>query len=221
MLKNQKPALNLKHETLNLNSLKHRQIMKNITCYSSADELYLMLIKDKVFLLCLCRTYFIEYEFPVAADHGLGGQKNDVGLEITRIATSKTTTQSRFTIIIYSLRKTWHVECIALETVIILTCPIFFSICQHESSQFINDFLGILFNHNSVFPVHFNLPVIKFWCECELKVNIFKRKSGQKSVSITYLCWKDHCINCVHCQLVRVGSIFADDKVNYCFHSQS
>jgi hypothetical protein len=42
------------------------------------------------------RTYFIEYEFPVATDHGCGqAEKNDIGLEITRIATKKTTAKSR------------------------------------------------------------------------------------------------------------------------------
>ena len=46
--------------------------------------------------LTLYRTYFIEYEFPVAADHGCAqGDKNDIGLEITRIATKKTTAQSK------------------------------------------------------------------------------------------------------------------------------
>ncbi|XP_028397672.1 C2 domain-containing protein 3-like isoform X2 [Dendronephthya gigantea] len=101
------------------------------------------------------RTYFIEYEFPVAADHGQVGQKNDVGLEITRIATNKTTTHS------------------------------------------------IVFNHHSVFPIHFNLPVIRFWCECELKINIFKRKSGQKSPVI------------IGRGKIALRNVFASDHLHY------
>ena len=43
------------------------------------------------------RTYFIEYEFPVAADYGSGqSDKKNVGLEITRIATKKTNAQSKY-----------------------------------------------------------------------------------------------------------------------------
>lgn len=46
------------------------------------------------------RTYFIEYEFPVGADHGSGqSDKNDVGLEITRIATKKTSEQSKYVVV--------------------------------------------------------------------------------------------------------------------------
>ena len=85
------------------------------------------------------RTYFIEYEFPVAADYGCGqAEKSHIGLEITRIATKKTNAQS------------------------------------------------ILFNHHSVFPVHFDSSVLKFWHDCALKINIFERNSGEKSVSILY-----------------------------------
>ena len=53
-------------------------------------------ILQLLFSRTLYRTYFIEYEFPVAADYGCGqAEKNDIGLEITRIATKKTNAQSK------------------------------------------------------------------------------------------------------------------------------
>ena len=53
-------------------------------------------------------------------------------------------------------------------------------------------FTGVVFNHHSVFPVHFDSTVIRFWHDCALKINIFERKSGQKSVSMIYLSRKLH-----------------------------
>ena len=70
----------------------------NITIFSwktalSNSEIFRQWISEIIFTY---RTYFIEYEFPVAADHGSGqSDKNGVGLEITRIATKKTNAQSK------------------------------------------------------------------------------------------------------------------------------